>query len=105
MVHYVMGEITLTETAWVRRYLQEINLFIEKHGGCVLARSVNTEKIEGDRRLPTNVILVEFPTREAAAAFFDDPEYQPLRALRRAGSHSEFIAFPAEDLAVMPATV
>ena len=95
-----MGEITLKSDDWISEYITKINAFIEKHGGKVLSRSIEMENIEGERPLPTNVILIEFPSRQSALSFFDDPDYQPLRLLRQAGSNSEFILFPAEDLAL-----
>ena len=66
----------------------------------MLSRSVNMEKVEGERSLPTNVILIEFPGREQAVRFFEDPDYQPLRRLRQEGAFSEVTLFPAEDLAL-----
>ena len=98
MTYYAMGEVTVTDREWVGDYLARINGFIEKHGGRVLSRSLKMERMEGERALPTNVVLIEFPSREAAISFYKDPEYQPLRAKRRAGSKSEFLLFPAEDL-------
>lgn len=95
---YSFGEVTLINDGWVRDYLTHINGFIEKHGGKVLARTVKMEKREGERDMPTNVILIEWPSREAAIAMFDDPDYRPLRDRRQAGSKSEFYLFPAEDL-------
>jgi uncharacterized protein (DUF1330 family) len=100
MTCYVYGDITLKHQDWVMEYLGRINGFIVKHGGRVLSRTIKMEKIEGDRPLPTNVILVAFPDREAALAFFNDPAYQPLRQLRIDGAISEFTLFPGEDLAV-----
>lgn len=101
MTHYVYGDIYLKQPDWIEEYLRDINSFIEKHGRRVLSRTIKMEKVEGDRELPTNVILVEFPTREAALGFFEDPDYQPLRKLRRDGAISEFAMFPAEDLAML----
>jgi uncharacterized protein (DUF1330 family) len=102
VTHYVYGEICLKHAEWVEAYLREINSFVEKHDGRVLSRTIKMEKVEGNRELPTNVILVVFPTREAALGFFDDPSYQPLRKLRLDGATSEFVMFPAEDLATPP---
>jgi uncharacterized protein (DUF1330 family) len=104
MTYYAYGEITLKHQNWVKEYLANINPFIEKHGGRILSRTIRMEKAEGERALPTNVILVEFPDRESVFRFYDDPEYQPLRRLRTEGSISEFTVFPAEDLALMRAT-
>ena len=100
MKYFAMGEITLKNDDWVIEYVTNINTFIEKHDGKVLSRSIGMESIEGERPLPTNVILIEFPCRQSALSFFNDPDYQPLRLQRQAGSNSEFILFPAEDLAL-----
>ena len=101
MKYYVYGEIFLKHAEWVQEYLRDINSFIEKHGGRVLSRSIKMEKVEGERELSTNVILLEFPNRQTAVDFFDDPDYQPLRKMRLEGSVSEFVMFPAEDLAIL----
>jgi len=98
MTYFAYGDITLKHSNWVRAYLRDINAFIEKHGRRVLSRTIKMEKVEGDRPLPTNVILVEFPSRSAALDFFNDPACQPLRQLRIDGAVSEFTLFPAEDL-------
>ena len=103
MKYFVYGDIYLKHENWVEEYLRDINSFIEKHGGTVLSRSVNMEKIEGNRLLPTNVILMEFPSRQAVLDFFEDPSYQPLRHLRIDGTSSEFTLFPSEDLATLVA--
>jgi uncharacterized protein (DUF1330 family) len=97
------SDIYLRNGNWVEGYIRDINAFIEKHDGKVLSRSLKMEKVEGDRDLPTNVILVEFPNRQAALNFFEDPIYQPLRQSRLNGSVSEFTLFPAEDLALFGA--
>ena len=103
MKYYVYGEICLKHGEWVQEYLRDINSFIEKHGGRVLSRSMKMEKVEGERELSTNVILLEFPNRQTAVNFFDDPDYQPLRKMRLEGSVSEFVMFPAEDMAILVA--
>ena len=99
MTYFVYGEVTLIDQDWVSTYITQINAFIEKHHGRVLSRTINMEKLEGERSLPTNVILVEFPSRESVMALFNDPDYQPLRQLRINGATNEFTLFPAEDLA------
>ena len=98
MKYYAYGDITLKHREWVKEYLGSVNSFIERHGGRVLSRTTKMEKLEGTRALPTNVILVEFPDRQSAFDFLEDPAYQPLRKLRMDGADSEFTLFPAEDL-------
>lgn len=101
MTYYVYGDIYLKHTKWLEEYLANINSFIERHEGIVLSRSINMEKVEGDREIPSNVILIEFPDRDAALNFFNDPTYQSLRKLRLEGAISEFTLFPSEDLAIL----
>ena len=98
MKYYMYGDIYLRNDNWVQGYLEGINHFIEKHNGVVLSRSLNVERLEGDRELPTNVVLFEFPDRQSAIDFLEDPDYQTLRTRRINGSASEFVLFPSEDL-------
>lgn len=63
-------------------YRAAVPALIERHGGRYLARAASGESLEG---APTTGRwhLVEFPTAEAAHAFWDSPDYaavQPLRA-------------------------
>lgn len=98
--YYAYREITLKNQDWVLEYLRNIGPFIVKNRGVVLSRSINMRRLEGEIPLPTNVILIGFPSKEDADAFFGDAEYQPLRSKRVAGSISLFTGFPAEDLSL-----
>ncbi len=62
---------------------------VEKHGGKLIIRTTEAVRVEGSRGLPTVVVVLEFPTREAAQAWHGDPDYQPLIALRNTGSSAE----------------
>ncbi|MGP1664608.1 MAG: DUF1330 domain-containing protein, partial [Rhodanobacter sp.] len=46
--------------------------------------------LEGDWK-PTRLVLFEFPNTSAVQAFFDDPEYQPLKALRQRVSKTDIV--------------
>jgi uncharacterized protein (DUF1330 family) len=49
-----------------------------------------TEVLEGsaDNR---RVVLVEFPSMEAARAFYNSPEYQQAKAIREPASAAQFV--------------
>ena len=63
---------------------------VSKHGGVYLARGGHSEAIEGSWH-PGRIVLFRFPDRAAVRAFFNDPEYQPLRALRQRASTGDIV--------------
>ena len=88
MPAYCVFEVTFSDRGWRREYVPPTLETIRKHGGRPLA-GATPEKIEGGREPPTMVILIEFPSVEAAKAWYADPEYKPLAALRLAHSSGE----------------
>ena len=58
---------------------------VEARGGRYLARTGQAQLFEGERSLNV-VLLIEWPSREAAEEFFESEEYRPYREARRAGS-------------------
>jgi uncharacterized protein (DUF1330 family) len=46
---------------------------------------------EGDGPLPDSMVVLEFPTKEQALAWHNDPDYAPLIALRQSGSDLDFV--------------
>ena len=42
--------------------------------------------IEGTAPPITNITMIEFPSMEHARAWYNDPEYAPMKILRQAGS-------------------
>lgn len=99
MKYYSIAEIHITDRTWVQRYVQNVTQMVERHGGRYLARSSNAEKWEGDRALPQIFLLVEWPSREAAQAFYESDEYQPYLKERLNGSKSEMVLVTGEDVA------
>ena len=49
------------------------------------------ERLEGDGKLPSTIVVLEFPSMEQAKAWYNDPEYAPMIALRQGGSTLDFI--------------
>jgi uncharacterized protein (DUF1330 family) len=71
---------------------------VEQHGGKYLARTASIEKIEGDRSRPQIIVMIEWPSKEAAMAFYQSEEYRPYRQSRLAGSNCEFLLVAGEDI-------
>lgn len=42
------------------------------------------------------MVVVEFPSREAAIAWYESPAYRPLRDLRQANADATILVVPGE---------
>ena len=98
MKYYVVAEMQITDPDWVGPYVQNVTRLIEAAGGRYLARTPKVEKLEGDRPTPQIQLLIEWPSREAAMAFYQSDEYRPYLESRTAGGHTELSLFPGEDV-------
>jgi uncharacterized protein (DUF1330 family) len=54
--------------------------------------------LEGEWK-PTRLVILCFPALATKRSFFNDPEYQPLKALRQRVSHAEIVAVEGVPLA------
>ena len=99
MNYYVIAEVNITDDSWVPEYIQEVTRLIEQHGGRYLARTPNTQRLEGERALPQVVALIEFPSQEALQAWYSSAEYQPYLQQRLSGGSTELTVVPGEDFA------
>ena len=99
MTYYAVAKVTLKDDAWVPSYLETVTALVHKHGGKYLARTPNMDQIEGQYPAPNVFVIIEWPSKEAAEAFYNDPEYKPHLDARIAGSDSEFTLVAGEDMA------
>ena len=53
-------------------------------------------KLEGEP-IKTGMAVIEFPDRKAAEAWYGDPDYQTLKALRQSGSRLDFVLVDGLD--------
>ena len=98
MKYYSISELDLNNRGWVRTYVENVTKMVEQHGGRFLTRTNNIERIEGERRNPHVLSIIEWPSREAMRAFYDSEEYRPYRQSRLAGSTGQLVLIPGEDM-------
>jgi len=98
MKYYAIAEINVKSRRWVPSYIREVTRIVEARGGKYLARTANVEKVEGERALPQLCVLIEWPSREDALAFYNSDEYRPFRDARLAGADNEFRLIAGEDV-------
>lgn len=98
MKYYAVAEMDITDPSWVEGYVASVTEMVERHGGRYLARTNKVEKLEGERPRPQIVVIVEWPSREAADAFYQSDEYRPFRDQRMAGAKNEFLVVAGNDV-------
>ncbi len=97
MKYYAVAEMEITDRSWVPEYIKNVTRMVERRGGRYLARTARVERLEGERRLPQVFLIIEWPSREAAEAFYESEEYRPYRERRIAGAKNEFLLVAGED--------
>jgi uncharacterized protein (DUF1330 family) len=98
MKYYATIALTMKDDSWVGDYIANVTPLVAKHGGRYIARTPNFEQIEGNAGASLQVII-EWPSKDAGEAFYNDPAYGPYRDARQAGSDSEFYLVAGEDIA------
>lgn len=86
---YVIGHITVTNPEDYAEYVRLDTPIIEAAGGTFLVRGGESDPVEGtfkDRH-----VVVEFPSMDAARAFYHSPEYQEVAKIRFANAESDML--------------
>lgn len=97
MTYYSVLAVTPTTEDWIPEYIGPANALVAKHGGKYLARTATHEQVEGEAQPAALRIIIAWPSKEAAVAFMNDPEYVPHLKARTAGSESFHFLIEAKD--------
>ncbi len=97
---YWIAQIDVTDPERYRDYIAANRAAFEKYGGRFLVRGGRAEVVEGQAR--TRIVVIEFPSFEAAHACHDSPEYAAAKAIREAASVGDLVIAEGWDGA-MPA--
>src|SRR4030095_13226238 len=98
MKYYGVVELDITDQSWVPEYIENGTKLVERNGGRYLARTSNIEKLEGEGKGPTVFVLLEWPSRESAVAFYESDEYKPYRQSRLTGARNEFFLIAGQHV-------
>jgi uncharacterized protein (DUF1330 family) len=79
--YYLFDNLEISDPDALAAYAKEAAKIVAEHGGRYVAVDVIPEVVEGDPGL-RQVVLMEFPDVESARAWYEAPEYQPLKAIR-----------------------
>lgn len=82
MTVYVVSLIDITDADGMRQYQTNYPALVEAYGGSYLARGGKVEALEGSWDHDRMVVMA-FPDREAALAWYGSPEYRPFIEARQ----------------------
>lgn len=97
MKFYSVLDVTPTAEEWIPGYLPTANRLVANYGGKYLARTANHEQLEGNKQEAALRIIIEWPSKEKAVSFMNDPEYAPHLKARSNGSVSNHYLIEAID--------
>jgi|SRR5688572_3943267 uncharacterized protein (DUF1330 family) len=88
---YIIGQIDVTNPQQYGEYAKQSPDIIAKHGGRFIARAGRTVTLEGPAAR-SRVVIIEYPSFDAAQAWFNSPEYQKIKKVREGAANAQFIA-------------
>lgn len=88
---YLLVQSDVTNPDQYAGYAKLTPAIIEKHGGKFLARGGRSVTLEG-RKAPSRVVVIEFPSIDAAEAFYNSPEYVAARKIRNGAATMQIVA-------------
>lgn len=97
-----MAELDITGGSWVPAPVHNVTKLVEGHGGRYLARTSDLEKLEGERKEPQIFLIIEWPSKDGAMAFYESDEYRPYRQSRIEGARNQLVLVAGEDIAKAP---
>jgi uncharacterized protein (DUF1330 family) len=90
MPAFLIANVDVKDPDRYDAYRQQVPASIERFGGRYLARGGNVEVLEGQWPVK-RLVIVEFPSRERAMAWWSSDDYAALRALRQATAVSQLM--------------
>ncbi len=96
MSTYLIADISVHDANRFREYAGQVPALIEKHQGRYLVRGGALELLEGDWQ-PDRLVVIQFPSIDQAKAFLEDPDYQPVAAIRHAAATTNLVLAEGYD--------
>jgi uncharacterized protein (DUF1330 family) len=89
---YLHAHLEVTDPVGYEDYRRQVPAMIAAHGGRYLVRGGAATRLEGDGPPLQRQVILEFPDMAALKAFYDAPDYAPLKAIRQGASRGSLIA-------------
>ncbi len=87
---YVISMMSVHDPATYRKYTDRTPPIVKKHGGRFLTRGEEIACVEG-KDYDGRMVILEFPSKAQAEAWYNDPEYQEAMKFRQAASTMNYL--------------
>ncbi|TSE26505.1 hypothetical protein Tsedi_00809 [Tepidimonas sediminis] len=91
MSAYIIADVDVTDPQQYEEYKRWSSAAMQAHGAEVLVRGGAVTVLEGGWQ-PSRIVVLRFPSVEAARAFHDSPEYRRAREARAGAAVMRMIA-------------
>lgn len=78
---YIIADVSVTDPEQYKIYQQFSSQAMQEHNVNILVRGGAIEPLEGEA--PGRLVVLEFPSKEAARAFYESDTYRQGREARR----------------------
>ena len=95
--YYVWVEATATDPAQMKSYGEKVGATVDQYGGRYVIRNGRFDILEGGPGEHRGKVLIEFPSREAAIAWWHSPEYGAISPIRQAHSRGNFVLIDGKE--------
>jgi uncharacterized protein (DUF1330 family) len=88
---YIVVETDIQDAEQYELYKQATPAAVAAAGGRFIARGGELAVLEGDWQ-PKRLVLLQFPDLDAAKRFYDSPQYQEAKRLRKGAAGFNMVA-------------
>jgi uncharacterized protein (DUF1330 family) len=92
---YWVANVDISNLDEYKKYVAANAVPFHKYGARFLTRGGKSEMVEG--KLRSRVIVIEFPSFEAALACYRSPEYAAAKKLRESASVADIVVLEGYD--------
>jgi uncharacterized protein (DUF1330 family) len=85
-----VAQVRIDDEATYRRYREAVPELVDRFGGRFRVRGGELDVLEGQWQLP-RLVIIEFPSKDAARLFYESPEYQKILPLRQRASEGNVV--------------
>lgn len=95
MTAYIISRVSISDSDAMTGYMADAPESVYAYGGKYLVRTGDIEVLEGEAPYE-RVVVVEFPNKEKALAWYNSEDYRELRDVRWRSADAHIICVPAE---------
>ncbi|WP_048646358.1 DUF1330 domain-containing protein [Nitratireductor soli] len=95
MTAYIISRVSISDRPAMAGYMADAPESVHAYGGEYLVRTGDITALEGDAPYE-RVVVVKFPDKEKALAWYHSDEYRDLRDIRWRSADAHIICVPGE---------